>query len=178
MSANLELENTKKVIDDYIVYAIQKYGSIEEVIQRLINYCYGNTNIITRDNDFRNRFINVVSKEKIAKITSNDISSYVINILNNFNKKIDEFNEKYNLFYNISYQIFTSFGMEYLKKSLMEATRGNNLDFNESIEPSEITKFCGYYLKARGYDLSKPMDIIDTYVLDISSYILSARKSY
>lgn len=49
--------NKQKIVEDYIMYGLEKYGA--DVIRKHINKfkCENNYNIITRDNDFRNKFI-------------------------------------------------------------------------------------------------------------------------
>lgn len=170
--------NAKKIIDEYILFALEKYGTMEEVAQRIINYYYGDIRSITRERNMRNNFINNVTKESIDLITSKDIFSYVRNTINNNAKS--GFMEKYSYFLNLTCQIVSMYGYNGLENYLLEALKNNNPDINNSIRPDEIYKLCAYYLDSRGYDMSKPVEnIFELYSLDLSSYVTELnQKTY
>ncbi len=79
--------NPQAILDNYIKYAFQKYGSIAEVESHLVNYLYGNESAITRDNGYRKEFINNLDINTCNYIIKNNISEYVTKVINESNIK-------------------------------------------------------------------------------------------
>ncbi len=78
--------NPKALLDSYIEYALQKYGSREIVEGHLSSYLYGNDNAITRDMDYRKYFINSLDRDTFAEIIGENIGTYIAGIELNINK--------------------------------------------------------------------------------------------
>ena len=74
--------NMVNLLNNYINYSYNKYGSIELVEAYINKYIEGNINAITRDNDFRSKFVNhMLTPKIILKIANNDLRKYIENVL-------------------------------------------------------------------------------------------------
>lgn len=74
-------DEVKQIIDSYIIYASQKYGS-ENVPLYLDSYRRGNLAAITRENNFRNLFHQYITPEIIDSIANGRLISYVESVVN------------------------------------------------------------------------------------------------
>lgn len=86
-------DNDRQLLNDYIVYAAQKYGP-DMVYGYLSAYMDGSLEAITRDNGFRKRFHTTMSRGKIVNITSKDLNRYIMSVLrkNQLDGNLDESN--------------------------------------------------------------------------------------
>ena len=74
--------NMVNLLNNYINYSYNKYGSIELVEAYINKYIEGNINAITRDNNFRSKFVNhMLTPKIILKITNNNLKSYIENVI-------------------------------------------------------------------------------------------------
>lgn len=83
--------NPKALLDSYIEYALQKYGSREMVEEYLSNYLYGNDSAITRDMGYRKYFLNSMDRDTFATIIGENIGTYIATVemnLNNQKRKV------------------------------------------------------------------------------------------
>jgi hypothetical protein len=95
---NSNLDNSqkslKKIVDDYIIYANQKYelesdneldggSGLDEVYKHLSSYLNGNIRAITRDKDFRELFSKYLSPTLVLKISGNNIRKYILDTVSN-----------------------------------------------------------------------------------------------
>lgn len=67
----------KEILDSYIRYAKEKYGSDKLVALYLSDYAAGNQRAITRDNGFRTTFVNNISQDIIKELTQDNVFGYV-----------------------------------------------------------------------------------------------------
>lgn len=153
----------KDILDAYILYASKKYGN-DNVIKYLYSYIKNDSNAITKDKNFRDKFSKFLSKDIITEITGNDLPNYVINIQNNQNIN------KMQILENVSCATFNKYGFNQLKTALTSSlsnnysyfTDGNmNLRKNliENVKPEEIINLCKLYLKYLGYDINELNEI-------------------
>lgn len=82
----LNINYAKNILDEYIKYAIKKYG-IGKVGTYLESYIDGNIRAITRDYNYRELFTEYIPIELIYEITNFDLDSYISNIGNYFETK-------------------------------------------------------------------------------------------
>lgn len=75
--------NMINLLKNYINYIYTKYGDIRAVYKYINGYIDSkNINVITRDNDFRQKFIEyMLTPKNILKITNNNIEKYVNDVL-------------------------------------------------------------------------------------------------
>ena len=84
-----DLYGTKQLLDSYIAYMLSVYKDSDDIASRIIEFAKykveGNPKsllLITRENDFRNKFKNI-SADQIYLVTNNDINAYVDLIVRN-----------------------------------------------------------------------------------------------
>ena len=186
------LSSSKQVLDEYILYAFKKYGSINNVIERIRRFLTGETLVITRDCNFRNKFINI--KQNIFPIIGNinNIDNYVSSLVNisneNNNSYAESMTERYGLLFDASVETLKKYGYQQLEKALSEATKGNYMyitngngnyrnRIKQSINPQDIEKYCAIYLTERGYNLDG-INIFETYTQDINTYVTEKMQTY
>lgn len=144
----------EQTLNDYIKYAKENYGQ-SMVSQYLYKYMEGNSSVITRTNNFRNKFQNYITPNIIISIMGQDLNAYINNIeqRNVNNGKISN-NEKLNLCTNIfnSYVTYAinKYGIQnamsyiylYLSGNINGITRDNNFRtlFEQNLTP-EIINF-------------------------------------
>ena len=75
-----DMDDAKAIIDGYILLAATKYG-VSNVSMYLNDYMRGNQSCITRDNNYRNLFINYVPPTLIPMVVGYDIDSYVQSVI-------------------------------------------------------------------------------------------------
>lgn len=75
------LQYAKNIVDNYILHAANKYGR-QNISKYLNDYMRGNQNAITRDNNYRNLFIENVSIERLQEITDSNLEGYIAKICN------------------------------------------------------------------------------------------------
>lgn len=102
--------NKISLINEYIVYACNKYGK-ESVGEYLNSYIHRNQKAITRDNDFRNRFIANIDPISLCNIVGINPQQYVDSVVNSLN-----YDTKNALNYDYAYQLIESYTAYAIKK--------------------------------------------------------------
>ena len=124
-----KLEDAKTVLDEFIRYSmspVSKYKTIRELIFAINGFCNGNVRNITRDFNFRQRFISTLDKDRINAITNNDLITYI--------KKLSNQNDtKYNDFIGACQATLTKYGREQLRAAINKALKGNYGAFTNSM---------------------------------------------
>ena len=170
--ANNNLQHVKEIVDSYILYAEQKYG-YSNIHIYLESYLGGNQFSITRDNDYRNLFIQNISTEQLRQLFGDDIKGYIANICNKnkINNKPDIHMTKQIVDSYIIHAI-SKYGLpnvsmylkDYLKGNECAITRDNNYRrlFSEYLNPPIVLSVIG--------------DNIDLYIQNVADYYLNQDK--
>ena len=92
-----------KLLNEYILDAFKKYKDINTVVNALSQYIGGSETSITRDKNYRNLFKDNLNFQDILTITRNDLVSYVIGVLqiyqkNNIQGQINNVRDDFNVF--------------------------------------------------------------------------------
>ena len=173
-NVNNNLQYVKNIVDNYILYAEQKYG-YSDIHIYLSDYLRGNQCCITRDNNYRNLFIQNVSVEQLRQIVGNDIHGYIATVCS----KTQDLNNKPDI--NISKQLVDSYIVyaagkygvsnvsayliSYLRGNESAITRDNNYRslFSEYLEPSIVLSITG--------------PNIDSYIQNVASYYMNQEEN-
>ncbi len=113
-------ETERKILNEYIELAIQKYGE-HMVSQYLEKYVSGHNNVITRECDFRKKFATYLSPEKVLQLTNYDIKKYVQNYIQEKKQCETTFvpdDKLYNLVLNACQATYQKYGYAQLKKAI------------------------------------------------------------
>lgn len=94
------------LLKEYIVYASKKYGAAN-VIVYINSYLDGNVNAITRDNNYRDLFVENLTPNDIFRITNNDVKGYINKL---FNIKENNNDEIVSLFVRAIYETQAKYG--------------------------------------------------------------------
>ena len=78
-NVNNNLQYAKNIVDNYILYAEQKYG-YSDIHIYLSDYLRGNESAITRDNNYRDLFSEYLEPSIVLSITGPNIDSYIQNV--------------------------------------------------------------------------------------------------
>lgn len=167
------IASKKSILDNYIVFASNKYGNPKIVASYLIQYSRGVKNAITRDSGFRDLFIKNISKEDIMSLTNNDILSYIgIREGEKTNKKENSI-DKLNIFSNACIATFNKHGYNQLYNAILKATMGDFGYFTndnnwrklliDNINNTEIYSLCVNFIKKKNYELSNGQDVFTVF---------------
>ena len=130
---NMSASMAKDIVDDYIKYAIKKYGSVDGAFQYLDNYLNAeNINAITRDKSvkynegFRELFHKYVTPSLLNAIVNNDLKEYML-ILNNdsMDKDDNKSVDPHVIFENACRATLAKYGVNQLIKALNAGKNGN-----------------------------------------------------
>lgn len=166
-NTNNNLQYVKKIVDNYILYAEQKYG-YSNVHIYLADYLRGNQCSITRDNNYRKLFIQNISTDQLRQLLGDDIKGYITNICNknkNLNNQPD-INMAKQIVDSYIIHAISKYGLpnvsmyltDYLKGNECAITRDNNYRslFSEYLNPSIVLSVIG--------------DNIDLYIQNVATY--------
>lgn len=155
--------NIRKLLDDYVDYALEKYGTVDLVTAYLGTYVGGNEAGITRDKNFRADFIKFIPPVLVAQLTNNDLNGYIRERyqLKNDNQKNSTEVNPYLVFYNASVDTVRKYGPNQLIAAIARAsggsyscfTNGNNNNrekLYKYVDPSLVGAYCKYYLNSVG----------------------------
>lgn len=124
--------NAKEIVDDYIRYAIKKYGSVDNAARYLLNYLNANDICgITRDivppykEGFRFLFQKYVSRNKLYTIVNGD----AINYMNSLAQKKDNSIDTLKLFRDACKATIRKYGYMQLISALYNGINGDYSSF-------------------------------------------------
>lgn len=182
LNPQFSTKNEKEILDEYIIYAIKKYG-LTDTIRYIEYYLEGHLNGITRDNDFRNKFSKYLSVPIVSKIINGNILKYIND--NNF-LSLQSNISKYELFINICNATFCKYGYNHLYNALNYSLQGNYNGFTNNgdkllrvqmakiIQPNEIPYFINMYL---GMNPNEAINI-DSFCNQIASNLQTKTSHY
>ena len=110
-----KFEEEKKLLDEYVNFALSKYSKVDIVANALSAYADGNPNTITPEKGFRERFKNFIPPSHISTLTLNDTYSYVLRAHDNKINKV---------FFGL-YQTYQRYGVGQLRGAVQKALDGN-----------------------------------------------------
>lgn len=124
---NSKALNENEIVNNYIIYALKKYGDTEIIISCLENYMLHNMiNSITRDalpiykQGFRTLFSKYISPEKLQSIVGNNVRNYVNTLLES-NKNTN----KFKIFYEVAKATHNKYGIYQLMSALNHGMNGD-----------------------------------------------------
>lgn len=186
---NSDLENTIpldeiNLLNEYIKYAKEKYQNPKIIVSQLRNYVNSNdVNHITRDHNFRQRFIQHLSPSKILIITNNNIEQYIESILINKKSKQqsqENINQLYRIFTEACIATYHKYGKAQLQEAIANGLNGNYNFFTngnsnyrnilQNITPELFATFCNKFLSC--YNLEGSRDI------PLSNHYINASKKH
>ena len=90
------VQDSRELLDDFIIYAYYKYDRNMNLVSSYLNFFVesGKYDYITRDNQYRRKFINNLSPQTILNITSGNIENYIERLVK------EEINSPYESFMN------------------------------------------------------------------------------
>lgn len=112
--------NKKQLFDEYITYAGQKFG-ITNVMRYIESYVKGNQCAISRDNNFRDLFIENITPKDIYHITNNNINNYVDTYLGVTQPR----DRLYELYTEAIYETFIKYGYKQAFYAVFNSFNGN-----------------------------------------------------
>ena len=121
----------KQLLDEFILYAYQKYNhQIKNIVFAIEGFTIENSpDYITRDNNFRNRFIAFLNKDIIFEITNNNVSNYIETTLgiNKQQEKEENFESGnyYSMIYNALNATFEKYGHKQLRAAVNHGLKGD-----------------------------------------------------
>ena len=148
------INEKKELIDDYILYAYNRYQKADVVIKQLFQFMRGQYSAITRDQDFRTRLADL-DQSDLKAITNPSIDGYVKTLLSKElniaspEQKID----KYELFINACKATYKTHGIDQLRNAIELALNNRNYqaftnqnggyrrELIKYVTPEEITEF-------------------------------------
>lgn len=115
--------NEIDLLNEYIKYAEKKYGGIS-VAGYLKRYAEGNARAITRDNNYRYKFMKFLTPQKLMEVTNYNIEEYVEGHLEN--KIVKNSSAKnYETYLNACIQTYRKYGSEQLYTAIISSIKGN-----------------------------------------------------
>lgn len=155
---NNNYEEQINLLNEYINYASKKYG-LNDVYLYLQKYMEGNNNAITREMNFRDKFINTIDYNSLRRIVNNNCKEYV----NNYTI-YNQIDNNYQLFINSCIATLNKYGKLQMLKAIYEAKNGNFAYFTNGIEHYRnqmvekvnyqmIDKYILFYLQNKKYIL-------------------------
>lgn len=153
----------KELLDEYITYAIEKYGK-EGVTPYLQHFMRGYVEGITKDRGFRVRFNQILDGPTISKIVKGDIASYIATFHTN-----KEYIESFDLVYNACVETFKKYGFAQLHGAIKKGTYGNYSSFTNgegryrdrlctNVSSEEFIRICEEIAKRHGYNIQASQD--------------------
>lgn len=145
------------LLKEYIAYASKKYGA-NNVPTYILSYVNGNANAITRDNNYRDLFVENLTANDILKITNNDIKGYVSQLLNAPEKENEEL---VSLFTEAIYETYKKYGAK-------QACYAINMITHKSLE--YVTNGSGNYRnRLSEYSYDDLINVVRNYVMNCPS---------
>lgn len=143
--------NKEELLSDFVLYASKKYGK-RNVSYILQGYMNGDSNAITRDNDFRRLFNMHITKEDILQITNNNIEMFVEFIQQDTDDILNVF--------------VTAINDTYAKHGFKQACHALRCLFNRDFR--YISNGTNYNRKRlQEYDYDKLMEVVNSYLGNI-----------
>lgn len=142
------------LLKEYIAYASKKYGA-NNVPTYIISYVNGNANAITRDNNYRDLFVENLTADDILKITNNDIKGYINQLLNAPEKDNEEL---VSLFTRAIYETYKKYGAK-------QACYAINMITHKSLE--YVTNGSGNYRnRLSEYSYDDLINVVRSYIMN------------
>jgi len=173
-------EKAVSLLNEYIRYAELKYGGYS-VTNYLERYTSGNRRAITRDNDYRNKFIIYLSSDMIKFITNNNIREYVNAHLS---KKIkSEISLKgYELFLNACIETYKKYGANQVYDAILSGLDGNysyftngTVGYREMMMQADFSKdiniYCQMIVKTYGSGIRLTDNLYENCTNSIASIV-------
>ncbi len=152
-----------KLLQDYIDLARTKYGD-SGAVAYLTDYCYGNTAAITKDNNFRARFMHSLPPEKINAITGGNVKKYLFTYICNKCKSSTIDQVMYDNFVRACVATYQKYGYAQLEEAISCGQVGNYVYFTngsnryrdnmEILTPEMFRACCKQLLSTYGTNLS------------------------
>jgi len=172
-------------LQEYIDFARLKYGD-SNVEAYLNKYVSDGLGCITRDQNFRGRFLQYLPPSKLLEITNQDISAYVERYIRS--KVSEQTPEKlYEIFVNACIATYQKYGYNQLRKAIECGftadynyfTDGNNQfrAYLASVTPEEFSSFCAKLLTSHGISIGDNNDIYDKCVEAIQGMVASKNNT-
>ena len=177
--ANAITLEVKKLLDEYIIYSMNKSKNPNAVISSLEGFLHTDEPYITRENNYRARF-GAIDKKWFSSIMQNGTKNYVETLIGSYNRTNDS--QMYDLFHSAMIATGKKYGRKHLSFALHNMLDGvfssvtNDSNFRQKLYSEKeyftrerIMQFCKSYLTNLGYNLNKVSDIIDLYTLHLES---------
>lgn len=171
----------EQILKEYIDFARLKYGD-SNVAAYLNKYVSDGLGCITRDQNFRGRFFQYLSPDKLLEITNHNISSYVGGYIRS--KGPEQTPEMlYEVFVNACIATYQKYGYNQLRKAIECGftanynyfTDGNNQFRSRlaTVTSEEFASFCTKLLTSYGTSIGDNNDIYDKCVEAIQGMVAS-----
>ncbi len=173
-----------KLLQDYIDLARKKYGD-SGVVAYLADYSKGNLSAITKENNFRARFMRTLPLDRLQEITKGDVKTYIYSYIRNKYQTtlIDEI--MYNNFVRASVATYQKYGYAQLEEAMSRGQEGkysyftNGTDrYRENMEiltPEMFKACCKRLVSTYGTNLAAT-DSIPRLCSQIIGQILQVQK--
>ncbi len=159
----------EQILKEYIDFARLKYGD-SNVAAYLNKYVSDGLSCITRDQNFRGRFLQYLPPSKLLEITNHNISSYIGEYIRS--KEPEQTPEMlYEVFVNACIATYQKYGYNQLRKAIECGfisnynyfTDGNNhfRALLATVPPEEFASFCAKLLTSYGTSIGDNNDIYD-----------------
>lgn len=154
----------EQLLQDYITLARVKYGD-GGAVAYLNDYCSGNQNAITKEGNFRARFIQYLPPKRVLQITNNNIKEYVFSyVRSKYSESLID-DVMYDNFVNACMETYKKFGDRQLKGAIRYGMAANYQYFTnagkclrenmEILTPEMYKQCCRQLLRNYGNNLSE-----------------------
>lgn len=183
-----EIPFDENLLQDYIDLARKKYGD-DKVEPYLAGYVKDGLKFITKENNFRNKFLQYLPPDKLLEITNQNISGYVQNYIREKNKNSDNIESperKYEMFVRTCVATYQKYGYNQLRKAIecgfvsdyKYFTDGNE-NFRlrlANLSSEEFSNFCTKLLANYGVSMGNSNDFYEQCTEAIVQIVASQKE--
>ncbi len=163
----------EELLQEYIDLARTKYGDAN-VVPYLNGYIERGLQYITKENNFRNRFLQYLPPSRLLEVTNQNIANYVQTYIRTKNQTagaIEDENSLYDVFMGACTATYQKYGYNQLRKAIESGMESNYAYFTDgdgqyrrrmiNISKEDFTKFCWNLLGTYGMNIGDIKNICD-----------------